>query len=85
MKPTFNHVVLQYKKNEDKTTGGLYVATTQHQQNVAVVKSIGPTNAANIKEGDVVVYNKEKATTVQHDGEDYLVVVDTAILAVMNM
>lgn len=83
MKPTFNHVVLKPTKPEEKTSSGLYLASTNTQPNIAIVKFIGPTNAADIKEGDTVVYNKDKVTPVQHNGEDLLIITDTGILAVM--
>jgi chaperonin GroES len=93
LKPLADRVVVKAAEAEEKTKGGLYIPDTgkekpQHGEIVAV----GPGKAADngtvvapqVKKGDKVLYGKYSGTEVTVDGQEYLIMRESDIFAVLS-
>ena len=92
IKPLADRVVIKPAEAEEKMSGGIIIPDTakekpQKGEIVAVgpgkVSDAGQTIAPTVKVGDVVLYGKYSGTEVSVDGEDYLIVRESDILAVL--
>ena len=93
LKPLGNRVLLEVKKEEEKTASGLVLpdsakAKPQTATVVAVgegrVLDNGQRAAMEVSVGDTVVFEKYAGSELKYDGKEYLVVKDTDIVAIMN-
>ena len=93
LKPLENRVVLRAKKEEEKTVGGIVLASAaQEKPQMAEVIAVGPGKTTNhgtliaptVKVGDTVIFEKFSGTTVKIDGEELLIVKDSDLLAVVD-
>ena len=88
--PLGDRVVIQNVGAEEQTKGGLYLATTAKEKpQMAVVLAVGPGGnvdgkeiTMHVKEGQKVIYSKYAGTEVKLDGEEYILVRQSDILAV---
>lgn len=93
MKPLADRVIIQLVEAEEKTkTGILLTASAQEKPQVAKVVAVGP-GARNdkgelvpmeIKVGDKVIAAKYAGTEVKVDGNEYTIVKQSDILAVVD-
>lgn len=82
LKPLSDRVVLKVKEEEEKTVGGLVLASSaQEKPQVAEVVAVGPGARQHgkifepdVKVGDWVVFEKYAGVEVKDNGETYLVV-----------
>ena len=89
--PLGDRVVIQNVGAEEQTKGGLYLATTAKEKpQMAVVLAVGPGGnvdgkeiTMHVKEGQKVIYSKYAGTEVKLDGEEYILVRQSDILAVV--
>lgn len=86
--PLHDRVIIRPAKAEEKTTGGIIIPDTAKEkpQKGEVIAS-GPgkkDEPTSLKPGDVVLYSKYAGTDLQFDGEDYLIMRESDILAVLN-
>ena len=96
LKPFDARVVVKKPKREEKTESGIFLPDTVNEQGQTVlgeVLSVGPGSRnmntgeympIPIKEGDTIIYTKFSATEVQHEGEEYFVVMERDIIAVVG-
>lgn len=92
LKPLLDRVVIQNVETEELTKGGLYLASAAKEKpQMAVVKAVGPGGVVDgkdismvLKEGDKVVYAKYAGTEVKLDGEEYIILRQSDILAVVE-
>ena len=92
IKPLGDRVVIQNVGAEEQTKGGLYLATTAKEKpQMAVVLAVGPGGnvdgkeiTMHVKEGQKVIYSKYAGTEVKLDGEEYILVRQSDILAVVE-
>ena len=92
IKPLFDKVVVEGIKAEEKTKSGLYLTSAaQEKPATCVVVAVGPGGIVDGKEvnmlvnvGDKVITNKYAGTEVKLDGEDYTIVRQSDILAVVE-
>ena len=90
--PLGDRVVIQNVGAEEQTEGGLYLATTAKEKpQMAVVLAVGPGGnvdgkeiTMHVKEGQKVIYSKYAGTEVKLDGEEYILVRQSDILAVVE-
>lgn len=94
IQPLADRVVVKVTRLDDvKTKSGLYVPdTAKEKPNVAEVIAVGP-GALNdkgervpmeVSVGDRVIFTKFSGTEVKYAGEEYLVMAEKEILAVIN-
>ena len=92
IKPLGDRVVLQNEEAEEKTVGGIVLpGSAKEKPIVAVVKAVGPGGnvdgkevTMHVKEGDRVIYSKYAGTEVKYNDEEYIIVRQNDILAVVE-
>ena len=92
LKPLADRVVLKQTKAEEKTKGGIILTSaTQEKPEVYDVLVVGPGGIVDGKEivmevnaGDKVLMGKYSGTTVKLDGEEYVIVRQNDILAIVE-
>ncbi len=88
IKPLADRVVVQPKAVEEKTAGGIIIPdTTKEKPLEGIVMAVGAGTkdvTMEVSEGDKVLYGKYCGTEVTVDGESYLVMKQSDILAVIK-
>ena len=90
--PLSDRVVLTQLKAEEKTKSGIILASAaQEKPQEAEVIAVGPGGVVDgkevtmqVKEGQKVIYSKYAGTEVNLDGEEYIIVKQNDILAVVE-
>ena len=96
LKPFDARVVVQKPQKEQQTESGIFLPDTvdeQSQTAQGIVVSVGPgsrnMNTGDympmpINEGDTIIFTKFSATEIQHEGEEFFVVAERDIVAVVE-
>ena len=92
IKPLADRVVIQLQEAEETTKSGIILAgSAKEKPQVAEVKAVGPGGLVDGKEvtmqvkvGDKVLTSKYSGTEVKLDGEEYTIVRQSDILAVVE-
>ncbi len=90
LQPIGDRVIVKVKKEEEETVGGIVLASnakekpTEGAVGSGLVTSEGKVLPMTVKEGDRVVYDKYSGTNVKYDGEEYLVLHEKDILAIVK-
>jgi chaperonin GroES len=92
LKPLGDRVVLKQKEAELQTESGLYMPETSQEKPLeATVIAVGPGLTVDgvkvpldVKVGDSVIYNKYSGTEVKIGSQEYLVVKQDDILAILE-
>ena len=92
LKPLGDRVVLQHQKAEEKTQSGIILPdSAKEKPQEAVVIAVGPGKEVDgkmsqmqVKEGDKVIYTKYAATEIKVDDEEYVIVDQSDIIAVVE-
>ena len=92
IKPLLDRVVLQVEEAEQTTKSGIVLSTAaQEKPQFAKIVAVGPGGVVDGKEvtmyvkvGDKVIASKFAGTEVKLDGEDYTIVRQSDILAVVE-
>ncbi len=92
IKPLGDRVVIKNLEAEETTKGGIILANSAKEKPVmAEVLAVGPGGNVdgkeikmNVKEGQKVIYSKYAGTEVKLDGEEYIIVRQSDILAVVE-
>ncbi len=94
LKPLGDRVVIQPQKAEEKTAGGIIIPDSANKEKpvIGTVMAVGPGKRADdgkhipldVKVNDRVFYSKYAGTELKIDGETYLIVSETEILAVQG-
>ena len=87
IQPLSDRVLVEPQEAETKTASGLYIpdsAKEKPQQGkvVAVGKGKKDHNMT-VKVGDIVLYGKYSGSELKHDGNDYLIMREEDILAII--
>lgn len=90
--PLSDRVVLKQLEAEDKTESGIILTSaSQEKPQEAEVIAVGPGGIVDgkevtmqVKEGQKVIYSKYSGTEVKLDGEEYIIVRQNDILAVVE-
>ena len=91
IKPLGDRVVIKNLEAQEVTKGGLYLATAKEKPVMAEVVAVGPGGNVDGKEvtmyvtvGEKVIYSKYAGTEVKLDGEEYIIVRQSDILAIVD-
>lgn len=88
IKPLADRVLIKPDIAESKTVSGIIIPDTakeKPQQGFVVAVGIGKKNEPlNVKTGDKVLYGKYSGTELKHEGEDYMIMRESDILAIIQ-
>ena len=88
IKPLSDRVLVLPAAAEEKTAGGLFIPDTAKEKPLmGKVVAAGPGTVdvkMEVKEGDMVLYGKYSGTEIHFEGEDYLIMKQSDILAVLG-
>ena len=92
LKPLADRVVLKQLEAEETTASGIVLpGQSQEKPQQAEVIAVGPGGVIdgkeivmNVKKGQQVIYSKYAGTDVKLDGEEYVIVKQSDILAVVE-
>ncbi len=91
LKPLADRVILKMTEAEETTKSGIILAgSAKEKPEIALVVAVGPGGIVDgkevgmtVKAGDKVITGKYSGTTVKVDGEEYTIVRQNDILAVV--
>lgn len=92
IKPLADRVVIKALPMEEKTKSGIIMPdTAKEKPQEGEVVAVGPGKmeknvrvALDVKAGDRVIYSKYAGTEVKYDGEEYLILKEADILAIIG-
>ena len=88
IKPLGDRVVIKKLEAEEKTQGGIILTSSAKEQpQVAEVVAIGPgtkDEPMEVKVGEKVVFSKYGGTDIKYEGEEYTIMHQSDILAVIE-
>jgi chaperonin GroES len=93
LKPLGDRVVVKVIEGEEKTSGGILLPqTAKEKPQEAEVLAVGPgklledgkRSAMEVREGDRVIFAKYGGTEVKSQGEEYLIISEKDILAIVE-
>ncbi len=87
IQPLGERVVVQPARAEDKTASGIIIPDTAKEKpqngTVVAVPVEDKENPITVKVGDTVLYGKYAGTEITIDGNDYLIINESDILAIV--
>lgn len=86
IKPLGDRVVIEPAKAEEKTASGIIIPDTakeKPQKGTVVAVADNKENPLTVKVGNQVLYGKYAGTEITIDGDDYLIMKEEDILAVI--
>lgn len=92
LKPLFDRVVVKMEKIEETTKGGIILTSSTKENNqIANVIEVGPGETGDgkdvnmcVKKGDKVLINKYTGNEVKYDGETFIIIKQSDILAIVE-
>ncbi len=92
IKPLADRVLIKMKESEETTKSGIILSSgSKEKPQIAEVLEVGPGGQIDgkevkmyIKKGDNVIVNKYAGTEVKYEGEDYIIIRQSDILAVVE-
>lgn len=85
IKPLGARVVIKKEVAEEKTASGIVLPTqAQEQPQVATVVAVGNSDEITVKVGDKVIFPKYSGTDIKFEGEDYIIIDDEKLLAIVG-
>ena len=92
IKPLLDRVVLKAVESEETTKSGIVLAQkSQEKSQIAEVVAVGPGGMVDGKEttmqlvvGDKVVYSKYAGTVIKYNDEEYIIVKQDEVLAIVE-
>ncbi len=87
IKPLADRVVIEPSSAEAKTAGGIIIPdTAKEKPQRGIVVAVGPgkkDEPVSVKEGDVVLYGKYAGTEITIDNNDFLIMRESDIVAII--
>ncbi len=91
IKPLSDRVLIKMKENEETTKSGIILAgNSKEKPQIAEVIEVGPgrkidgeLEPLDVKKGDNVIVSKYAGTEIKFEGEEYIIVSQSDILAVI--
>lgn len=87
VKPLSDRVIVKPGAAEEKTKGGIIIPdTAKEKPQKGTVVAVGPgkkDEPTTVKNGDTVLYGKYAGTELNYEGEDYLIMRESDILAIL--
>ena len=92
IKPLADRVLIKMKESEETTKSGIILSSgSKEKPQIAEVLAVGPGGEVDgkevkmyIKKGDNVIVNKYAGTQLKYEGEEYIIVKQSDILAVVE-
>jgi chaperonin GroES len=93
VRPLHDRVIVQRLEEEEKTKGGIIIPDTAKEKPIegkviatgaGKIKKDGTKGPLEVKKGDRVLYAKYAGTEVKIDGEEYLMMKEDDILAIIE-
>jgi chaperonin GroES len=92
IKPLGDKVVIKRLEAEEKTKSGIVLPNqAKEQPQLAKVMAVGPGGIVDgkeikmeVKEGDTVIFSKYAGTEIKYEGDDYTILSQRDILAVVK-
>ena len=93
IKPLENRVLIKMKEGEETTKSGIILAgASKEKPQIAEVIEVGPGHKnlegkiepVTVKKGDNVIVSKYSGTEVKYEGEEYIIVKEEDILAIVE-
>ena len=91
IKPLMDKVLIKMKEKEETTKSGIILTASKEKPQIAEVIAVGPGRIIDgekeemyIKPGDNVILNKYAGTEVKYENEEYIVVSQSEILAIVE-
>jgi chaperonin GroES len=87
IKPLADRVLIEPAAAETKTSSGIIIPdTAKEKPQKGTVVAVGPgtkENPITVKVGDQVLYGKYAGTELQHEGNDYLIMKENDLFAIV--
>jgi chaperonin GroES len=93
LKPLHDNVIIEHVAQDDKTTGGVFLPdTAKEKPQEGVVRAAGDGRVLDngtklgmsVKAGDHVLYRKYSGSEVKIDGNEYLIIPEKDVLAIVD-
>ncbi|MBN2365836.1 MAG: co-chaperone GroES [Calditrichaeota bacterium] len=93
LRPLSDRVVVKPVEDEDKTPGGIILPDTAKEKPMkGEITAVGPGGLndkgerikPDVKKGDIVIYGKYSGTEFKMDNQEYLILRESDILAVLE-
>ncbi|MBR2704155.1 MAG: co-chaperone GroES [Clostridia bacterium] len=92
LRPLLDRVIVKMIETEESTKSGIIIgSSSKEKSHIAEVVSVGPGKVIDgnieeiyIRKGDKVVINKYSGTEINHEGEEYIVLKQEDILAIVE-
>lgn len=92
VKPLSDRVVIKRLEAEEKTKGGILLSgSAKEQPQMAEILAVGPGGVVDGKEvkmevavGDIVIFSKYAGTEIKYEGEEYTILSQRDILAIVG-
>lgn len=91
IKPLTDKVLVKMKEKEETTKSGIILTASKEKPQIAEVIEVGPGKIVDgekekmyVKKGDKVILNKYAGTEVKYENEEYLIVSQSDILAIVE-
>ena len=92
IKPLSDRVLIKMKENEETTKSGIILAgNSKEKPQIAEVIEVGPgrkidgeLEPLDVKKGDNVIVSKYAGTEIKFEGEEYVIVSQSDILAIVE-
>ena len=92
IKPLSSRVLIKMEEGEETTKSGIILANTAKEKpQIAEVIEVGPGKIVDgkkeemtVKKGDKVIVSKYSGTEVKYEGEEYLIVKQDDLLAIVE-
>ena len=92
IKPLSNRVLIKMKEKEETTKSGIILTgANQEKPQIAEVIEVGPGERVDgelqemyVKKGDNIIVSKYAGTEVKYEGQEYLIVKQDDILAIVE-
>ena len=88
IRPLADRVLVKQVAAETKSAGGIIIPeTSQEKTQQATVEAVGPgtdKEKITVKVGEKILYDKYAGTGIKIDGEDYLILKNSDIIAVVE-
>lgn len=88
IRPLADRVLVKPAKAETKTASGIIIPdAAQEKTQTAKVEAVGPgteKDPVTVKVGEMIMYDKYAGTQIKMDGEEYLILKNSDIIAVLE-
>ena len=88
-RPLHDRVLIEVLDSSEKTAGGIIIPDTAQEKpqkgHIVAVGKGTKENPITVKVGDSVLYGKYAGTELKFDGEDFLIMKESDILAIIKL